>query len=251
MSEPHAASSEQKLPASASPPAQTPFTVRLPKEASPFARWRSRAVRAIVAKAAPKSVLVTRGPVRRGERQIALTFDDGPDEMTARYLDCLDSLGVRATFFLIGENAFRAPDAVLEYVRRGHEVAGHGYRHEPFPAMGAAELVDELARTQDLLPASRFARPLVRPPLGRVSARSIVAVAAAGFTTILWSLDSDDCRTRDPAVVAARVHPDHVAPGEIVLLHELQPWTLEALPAIVEGLRAAGYALVTVGEMLG
>lgn len=239
-----------EVSAHAAVPKPTPFEVRQPKSATPFARWKSRAIREVAA-ALPRSLLVTRGTSPPGRRCVALTFDDGPDEMSRAYLDVLDALAVRATFFLIGENAVQKPDAVLDYVKRGHEVAGHGYTHEPFPSMGAAVLVDELTRAADLLPPSISSRPLVRPPLGRMSASSIVRVAAAGFTTVLWSLDSDDCRTRDPRTVEARVSPQHVSPGEIILMHEMQPWTLDALPRVVHNLREAGFELATVSELLG
>jgi peptidoglycan/xylan/chitin deacetylase (PgdA/CDA1 family) len=234
-----------------SPPRHTPYSAPLAPTPTPLARIKSRVVRDVVARVVPASVLVTRARPRHGECRIALTFDDGPDAMTPRYLDALDRLGVRATFFLIGENAAKAPDAVLEYVRRGHEVAAHGWSHEPFPPMGAALLVDELARTTDLLPPGAFARPLVRPPLGRVTAATLLRIAAAGYTTVLWSLDSDDCRTRDPRAVEAAVSPERLAPGEIILMHELEPWTLEALPRIVRGIRGAGFDFATVGELLG
>ena len=221
----------------------------LPPEASAFARWKSRMLRGVVARTVPSKLLVTRG--KRAGKRVALTFDDGPDEMTADYLDVCDKLAVRATFFLIGANIARSNGAVLEYVRRGHEVAGHGYTHTPFPKLAPAVLVDELTHTSDLLPASAPSRPFVRPPSGRVTPQSIARVAAAGYTTVLWSLDSDDCRTRDPRVVEERVAPSRVKGGEIVLLHELQPWTLRALPRIVDGLRGAGFELCTVGELLG
>jgi peptidoglycan/xylan/chitin deacetylase (PgdA/CDA1 family) len=91
----------------------------------------------------------------------------------------------------------------------------------------------------------------VRPPQGAATLGSLARCARAGFTTVLWSLDSDDCRDESPAALAARLGPERVSPGEIVLLHEGQRWTLEALPAILGGLRDAGYALVTVSELLG
>ena len=67
---------------------------------------------------------------------------------------------------------------------------------------------------------------------------------------MLWSRDSDDCRTTSPDDVAARVAPDVVQPGDIVLLHESQEWTLAALPRILEGLARAGFEAVPVGELL-
>jgi peptidoglycan-N-acetylglucosamine deacetylase len=195
---------------------------------------------------APRDILVRRGS--RKLARVALTFDDGPDELTPRYLDLLDRLAVRATFFLIGESCARSPSAVNEIVARGHEVASHGHTHKTFPSLTAPELAAELARVQELIPPSERRRPLLRPPRGAVSPRSLLRCAAAGYTTVLWSLDSDDCRTTSPDDVVARAATSTA--GEIVLLHEGQPWTLDALPMIIERLRDAGLELGTVGEML-
>ncbi len=205
--------------------------------------------RGIAGRIAPPSLLVLRGPADR--RAVALTFDDGPDPLTPAYLDVLDRFGARATFFVLGASCERHPTALLEIVRRGHEVAAHGFTHRRFPTLPAAAIADELRRTADLLPPPRRSRALARPPQGSVSARSLAACAAAGYTTVLWSLDSDDCRTRSPEVVAEGLAPARVAPGEIVLLHEGQPWTLEALPRALEELAGAGYRFATVGELLG
>jgi len=215
-----------------------------------MATFKSRLLRRL-AEAVPSEVLVVRGSTAPRRRLVALTFDDGPGEMTPRYLDLLAELDARATFFVVGENVARAPDRVLAYVQRGHEVAGHGFTHTPFPLLGPAALIEELTRTADLLPPCVSRRPFVRPPQGRVTPRSLARVALAGYVTVLWSLDSDDCRTRDVSAIVARVANGRVAPGEIILFHEQQAWTLDALPPIVEGLRRAGFALVTVGELLG
>ncbi|HWL86724.1 MAG TPA: hypothetical protein VNO21_13030, partial [Polyangiaceae bacterium] len=77
---------------------------------------------------------------------------------------------------------------------------------------------------------------------------TLARIAFAGYTTVLWSLDSDDCRIRDAREVESRV--TRVRGGEIVLMHEGQSWTLSALPSIVGRLRRSGFELVTVGELL-
>src|SRR5262249_46186481 len=130
----------------------------------------------------------------------------------------------------------------------GHEVAGHGFTHTAFPKLTVPALRDELARTSALLPPTR--RPLVRPPFGATSLRSLAVSATAGYTTVLWSRDSDDCRTTDANDVLARLAPAGLTPGEIVLLHEAQDWTLAALPRALEALAAAGWQAVTVGDIL-
>jgi peptidoglycan/xylan/chitin deacetylase (PgdA/CDA1 family) len=197
----------------------------------------------------PHAVVFANGRRDLSRRRIALTFDDGPDAMSARYLDVLARLGVRATFFLVGENAARAPRLVREYVRRGHEVGAHGWSHETFAGMSRERLADELSRTAAALPPTR-GRPMVRPPFGRLSLVSLYRIATAGYTTVHWSVDSDDCRTTDAGLVRRRLAPELLSSGDVVLLHEGQPWTLDALPAIVGALRGAGWELVTVRELM-
>ena len=192
----------------------------------------------------PRSVLVRRGPAER--RRVALTFDDGPHELTSEYLDLLGELGVPATFFVVGELCIDRRAELDQMVRAGHEVGGHGFSHRAFPRLTRAVVMDELVRTTALLPS---ASRLVRPPFGEFSPRSILFTALAGYTTCLWSLDSDDCRTERAADVAGRVSAG-IAPGDIVLLHEGQRWTLEALPQIVRALKEASYSLVTVSALI-
>jgi len=234
--------------ATPAPPARAPEDLQLAPTPSSIARARSRALHEIAGSALPSSVLFVRG-ARTRARRVALTFDDGPDPMTPTYLDALDRLGVRATFFLVGENAARAPELVGEYVRRGHEVGAHGWSHEPFPSLSGAQLVDELVRTGAVLPAPSR-RPMVRPPRGALSPRTLLRIATSGWTAVLWSVDSDDCRTRDARVVERRLAPSDLSPGDVVLLHEAQPWTIAALPRAVASLRADGWELVTVSELM-
>jgi peptidoglycan/xylan/chitin deacetylase (PgdA/CDA1 family) len=128
-------------------------------------------------------------------------------------------------------------------------VASHGHSHRRFPSLSFAELRDELHRSSQLLPP--VLAPLhVRPPHGAVSPSSLASSVLLGFSTVLWSLDSLDYKLREGQQVADHVLSQPVSGGEIVLLHEGQDWTLDALPPIVESLRRRGFELVTVGEML-
>ncbi len=191
------------------------------------------------------------GVLRRGPttvKRIALTFDDGPDDLTSAYLDTLDNLGVPATFFLLGENAERHPALVREYLRRGHQVASHGYDHRRFTDLSRGELLDQCARTE-LAIGGQSGRPWVRPPHGSLDATSIVSLLAARYALAMWSLDSLDHRERDVETIAATCAPDQVRGGDVLLFHEGQQWTLNALPRIVSGLHGAGYELVTMRDL--
>jgi peptidoglycan/xylan/chitin deacetylase (PgdA/CDA1 family) len=205
----------------------------------------------------PRSVLVCRGRPARGaksgsaRRRVALTFDDGPDELTRDYLAVLERHGAKATFFVVGAQCAAHPELVRAIAEGGHDLAGHGYTHRRFTKLAASELEDELARTAALLPTRAGRRAVVRPPHGDVSVSSIMTCARAGFTTALWSYDSRDwSTTRSEDVVAAFDDDRALEPGAIVLLHEGQPWTLGALPEILNRLKGAGNELVTLGELL-
>jgi len=207
---------------------------------------RSR-LKHLAAAAVPRAVLVRRGPGTR--KQVALTFDDGPHALTDAYLDVLDCFGARATFFVVGRACAEHGPALRRIVARGHEVAGHGFTHTAFTKLDAGALRDELDRTAALLPPVRTPLRLVRPPTGATSVRSLALCARAGYTTVLWSRDSDDCRTTSADEVAARLAPEALQAGDIVLLHESQAWTLEALPRVLEGLGRGGFQAVTVSEL--
>lgn len=201
----------------------------------------------MTARVLPQPLGVIRGPSHA--RRIALTFDDGPDEMTGDYLRLFDRLGLRATFFLVGERAAKRRRDVLDVVSAGHEVLGHGYTHTKFTDLDGPAMRREIDMTASVLPLAR--RRALRPPGGIFSATTLTRTALLGFSTILWSHDSLDAKVRDPEEICAQMAPSRLQNGDIVLMHEGQSWTLAALPRIVEALRADGFDLVTLGEMLG
>ena len=206
-------------------------------------------VRAIV-----KNAVIDRipGVLRRGPattKRVALTFDDGPDELTPRYLEMLDDLGVPATFFVCGENAVKYPELIREYLRRGHQVANHGYDHERFTKLSRRQLLDQLERTERSIGFQLSGRPWVRPPHGSINTASLVAMRSAGYTVALWTVDSCDYTEHDATRLAERCGPAIVSAGDVVLFHEGQEWTLEALPRIVAALHGSGLECVTMHDL--
>jgi peptidoglycan-N-acetylglucosamine deacetylase len=204
-------------------------------------------LRQAASRVVPQSLIMRRGP--RGARRVALTFDDGPLPLTAAYLDCLDELGVAATFFLMGDLVEPDPGILREYLRRGHQVAAHGYHHSKFSSLTARALRVELDRCGEIFGPPPLARPWVRPPHGALDARSIAVALTAGWSIAMWSFDSHDYKLQTADELVERCSPANISDGEVVLLHEGQAWTLAALPRIVAGLRDAGLECVTMADL--
>ncbi|HEX4422756.1 MAG TPA: polysaccharide deacetylase family protein [Kofleriaceae bacterium] len=207
-------------------------------------------VRAFVKTAKNAVFDVFPGVVRRGPavaNRVALTFDDGPDHMTEEYLELLDKLGVPATFFLIGNRALRHPELVREYVRRGHQIAGHGFDHARFSKLSRRDLLDQCAKTEGALGGQLSGKPWVRPPHGSLDASSLVNLVASGYTIAMWSLDARDYDTKNPADLIQYCAP--VKAGDVLLFHEGQQWTLDALPSIVASIHDAGLECVTMHDL--
>ncbi|MEU0005154.1 polysaccharide deacetylase family protein [Streptomyces sp. NPDC006314] len=192
-----------------------------------------------------------------GHREhVALTFDDGPDpESTPHFLDALDGLGVRATFFVLGEHVVRHPALARETVRRGHELAVHGWTHDRPWRPAFARDAEEISRAVHAVHGVTGHRPRwYRPPYGILTTGRWSAARRAGLRTVLWSAWGKDWRAdATPASVWARVAAD-LRGGGTVLLHDSDRYSapgcghsaLGALPAIVEGCRDAG---LTVGPL--
>lgn len=191
--------------------------------------------------------LVWRGPA--SPRRAALTFDDGPHALTARYLDLLADHGVAATFFVMGKWMEEQPGRVAQYLRGGHQLAGHGYYHQRFTKMRPRALRTELARMAHAIAPMPHGR-WVRPPHGTIGPLDVPTMLALGYTVALWSLDSRDHDGSPADVIVERCAPARVTPGEVLLFHEGQETTLAALPTIIARLRDDGYELVTMADLV-
>ncbi len=191
--------------------------------------------------------VLRRGPVT--SKRIALTFDDGPDDMTMQYLELLDDLGVPATFFICGEKAAQRPDVIREYIKRGHQVANHGYDHTRFPKLSRKQLVEQVERTERAIGGQITGRVWVRPPHGDIDTGSLLALCSRGYVVAMWSVDSRDYDVCDANALAERCSPAVVGAGDVVLFHEGQTWTFDALPRIVSSLHAAGLECVTMHDL--
>lgn len=195
--------------------------------------------------------------VDTSERVVALSFDDGPDpRWTPTVLDALDRVGAKATFFLTGEHVGEHPDLAREIERRGHEVANHTYDHPELPLLDADATRGQVERANAAFAAAGLRRPaLFRPPRGRFNTANAAGVRQTGLVVAGWTPGlCIEKHTALPAPEAAARVLAGVRPGAILLGHDGgdvdRSATVAALPIVLDGLRQAGYRMVTVSGLL-
>jgi peptidoglycan/xylan/chitin deacetylase (PgdA/CDA1 family) len=186
---------------------------------------------------------------------VALTFDDGPTpEGTAAVLPLLDSLGVRATFFVTGQEVEQNAGSARRIVEAGHALGNHSYSHHSMALRSPSFVRREVERTDSLIRGVGWKGPTpFRPPYGK---RLVVLpryLHETGRRTVLWDVEPESYPevARSAEAIAAHVL-ERVRPGSIVLLHVMYPSreaSRRAVPLIVGGLRARGYRFVTVQEL--
>jgi len=192
------------------------------------------------------------GPIYGGSKArkvIALTFDDGPKSDTARILDILKQKGVKATFFLVGAQAQTYPDIVKRIAAEGHQVGSHTYNHRDLEYLTESQITQELFKTAATLRAltGQEVRYL-RPPGGHVGKKLPTVARRFHLTTVLWSANCAPYEGKSRQKLFDYV-VSSAKPGGIVLLHNLELVTLNALPDIIDALRRKGYEFVTVSEL--
>ena len=199
--------------------------------------------------AAPGATLLgpalVRLPATAGDRRIALTFDDGPSPYTPKVLDILRARGVKATFFLCGENARRYPELVRRIQAEGHVIGNHTYSHPYLHLMARARIAEEIDRTQSTLERITGRRPeLFRPPYGVRWFTLRALLRERAMTMVMWTNDHTQL--------------DRLSPGAIILLHDgvetLPPEKIDRsellsqLPDLIARAKAEGYTFVTIPE---
>jgi peptidoglycan/xylan/chitin deacetylase (PgdA/CDA1 family) len=185
---------------------------------------------------------------------IALTFDCGYGAASLnRILATLADAGVHATFFLEGNWVERSPQVVAPIVAGGHAIGSHSYSHPDFTIRTQPQVTSELTKTASLVAAAGgpASLSLFRYPYGARSAETDAWVTAQGYTIVGWSIDPQGWKqsTTSDQVLAAVLRD--AKPGGVVLMHCGSVGDEGALAQVIASLRARGYALVTVPELLG
>ncbi len=185
------------------------------------------------------------------EKVMALTFDDGPHaEYTPRLLAILKAEGVKATFFPVGTSMKHYPLLLKQTVADGHELGNHTWTHPALGRLPNEKVREEVEKCRGKLREFTGRDPdLFRPPYGSITpAQDEFSARDFGCSTVLWSVDSLDWKSRKAETVTETVI-GQAGPGRIVLLHEIHRATVEAVPSIIQRLKADGWKFVTVTEL--
>ncbi len=200
-----------------------------------------------------RHLVFARGGSTQG-RMLALSFDDTPSPYTEAIVRTLLRFHVRATFFVIGDRIAGNGPLLRAMVQRGMELGNHSYTHPRGLATEGPGASRELALANAAIERASGFRPcLFRPPYGVLTPDLVQRAKEADLTTAKWEVDPEDWTHPGVAAIRERVLAG-ARPGAIVILHdntETQGQTLKALPAILEGLQARGYHLVTISQLLG
>jgi peptidoglycan/xylan/chitin deacetylase (PgdA/CDA1 family) len=192
----------------------------------------------------------TSGPSRH---EVAIGFDDGPARDTSAFVTMLERSHTRATFFMIGEQvnaSYRA--TLLRELRDGDVLGDHTFTHPDL--LESSEVRAQLQRTIGAIRSLTGYTPCIfRPPYGDYDQSVVSTARSLGLATVLWNVDPSDYTLPGTATIVRRVL-EQVRPGSIIISHDgggPRGQTLAAYPTIISSLRARGYRIVTIPQLLG
>ncbi len=182
-----------------------------------------------------------------GKKLVALTFDDGPSpNTTPRLLDILQEKDVPATFFSLGNMARTNPDIIKRAKKEGHEIGSHTLSHQNLIRIPATVVQADINEAKDIIKSITGKLPeYTRPPYGNIND---IVRAAVGTPMILWSVDTEDWKTKTTESIVS-IAMSEVHDGAIILMHDIYPTSVDAVPTLVDTLREEGYEFATISEI--
>jgi peptidoglycan-N-acetylglucosamine deacetylase len=182
---------------------------------------------------------------------VALTFDDGPDDMiTPQILDVLFKKNVKATFFVVGHMVTKYPYMVERIYRQGHDLANHTWAHYRLDELSQNQIEQQVDSVRSLFNFLHIPLvPYMRPPGGRYNNMVLNTLKKQGLTMVMWDVNAADYKRENgkfprPESIVKRV-VKQIRPGSIVLMHN-SPATVKALPQIIDQIRSQG---LTIGKL--
>ena len=179
--------------------------------------------------------------------QVAISFDDGPSDVTPLILDILKDNSAQATFFVLGNRVKSNRDILYRMLDEGHEIGNHTWAHKNLVGLSKEQFDEQVVRTQQTVAeVTGYTPKVLRPSYGAIDG------AVKQYSTmpiITWSVDSEDWKCRDADIIAKAVL-SKVKDGDIILLHDMYPTTVEATEQILHELDGMGFKVVSVSQLL-
>jgi peptidoglycan/xylan/chitin deacetylase (PgdA/CDA1 family) len=198
----------------------------------------------------------TRGTIPVQTKEVALTFDDGPNgTSTLEILKILQKEKVTATFFVMGENVEKYPDITKLIVADGFAIGNHTYDHpKNLTSMTNAQIISEFSKTDAAIASTTGVHTkLFRPPYGRINARVRKILTVHGYHVVLWNVDPVDWNypSSTSALIVKRVSFQEKVDSTIVMhdgrdtqINYPRGNIIQALPIVIQNLKKQGYAFV-------
>ncbi|BBX72395.1 polysaccharide deacetylase family protein [Mycobacterium shinjukuense] len=183
---------------------------------------------------------------------VALTFDDGPGPYTDRLLKILADNDAKATFFLIGNKVAANPAGAQRIAEAGMEIGSHTWEHPNMTTIPPADIPGQFSRANDAITAATGRTPSLYRPAGGLSNDAVRQAAASfGQAEILWDVIPFDWINDSNTAATRQLLMAQVKPGSVVLFHDTYSSTVDLVYQFMPVLKANGYRLVTVSELLG
>ena len=189
--------------------------------------------------------------VPNDKHEVALTFDDGPGKDTQRVLEILREHDVKATFFVVGRRGWKQTDDLRAMVAEGHEIGNHTWSHPEPGEVDEAALDKQFERNQQMITKATGRAPrFARTRGGKYTSETLENLTARGLILLHWSIHSNDVEPSPSPEQIVRNAAGGATPGAIILLHETNPNTVEALPEILATLERKGLTPVTLSQLV-
>ena len=179
--------------------------------------------------------------------KVAITFDDGPSTVyTKILLDGLKERGVKATFFLTGQEIQYSKEVVKRMAKEGHIIGNHTYTHADLKKTNYKKAIKEIEDTNNAIKEITGKKPkYIRPPYGDWDERIF---KETDMSIVLWSVDPEDWKDQNASIVARRVIKN-TTDGDVILLHDIFKTSVNAAFIIIDKLQSQGYEFVTIDKL--
>jgi len=183
---------------------------------------------------------------------VALTFDDGPTPFDDRLLQILKDNDAKATFFLIGNKVAANPAGARRIADAGMEIGNHTWEHPNMTTIPTDDIAGQFSRANDAISVATGRTPKLYRPAGGLSDATVRQTAARlGLAEILWDVIPFDWANDSNTGATRYMLMTYLKPGSVVLLHDTYSSTVDLVYQFIPVLKANGYRMVTISELLG